>query len=123
MSYRIWRPRRFGKSLNMSMLKSFFETGSLLGLFAYMDDWVVKSNVESGIGYSDILIEDQENRIGIVIEVKYADDGDMQATCMDAVRQIERKHYEAKLKEDGMRTIIKYGMACYKKDCRVILGD
>ena len=103
--------------------KENFYHGILLGLFAYMDDWVVKSNVESGIGYSDILIEDQENRIGIVIEVKYADDGDMQATCMDAVRQIERKHYEAKLKEDGMRTIIKYGMACYKKDCRVILGD
>lgn len=98
--------------------KENFYHGILLGLFAYMDD-----NVESGIGYSDILIEDQENRIGIVIEVKYADDGDMQATCMDAVRQIERKHYEAKLKEDGMRTIIKYGMACYKKDCRVILGD
>ena len=88
-----------------------------------MDDWVVKSNAESGIGYSDILIEDQKNRIGIVIEVKYADNGDMQAACTDAVEQIERKHYDAKLKEDGMRTIIKYGIACYQKDCHVILGD
>ena len=102
--------------------KENFYHGILLGLFAYMDDWVVKSNAESGIGYSDILIEDQKNRIGIVIEVKYADDGDLQTACMDAVQQIERKHYEAKLKEDGMRTIIKYGMACYKKDCHVMLG-
>lgn len=103
--------------------KENFYHGILLGLFAYMDDWVVKSNAESGIGYSDILIEDQKNRIGIVIEVKYADNGDMQAACTDAVEQIERKHYDAKLKEDGMRTIIKYGIACYQKDCHVILGD
>lgn len=39
------------------------------------------------------------------------------------MRQIERKHYDAKLKKDGMRTIIKYGIACYQKDCHVILGD
>ena len=103
--------------------KENFYHGILLGLFAYMDDWVVKSNAESGIGYSDILIEDQKNRIGIVIEMKYADDGDMQEACTDAVQQIERKHYDAKLKKDGMRTIIKYGIACYQKDCYVILGD
>ena len=103
--------------------KENFYHGILLGLFAYMDDWVVKSNAESGIGYSDILIEDQKNRIGIVIEMKYADDGDMQEACINAVQQIERKHYDAKLKKDGMRTIIKYGIACYQKDCHVILGD
>ena len=103
--------------------KENFYHGILLGLFAYIDDWVVKSNAESGIGYSDILIEDQKNRIGIVIEMKYADDGDMQAACTDAVQQIERKHYDAKLKADGMRTIIKYGIACYQKDCYVILGN
>ena len=58
-----------------------------------------------------------------MVEMKYADDGDMQAACRDAVEQIERKHYDAKLKEDGMRTIIKYGIACYQKDCHVVSGD
>ena len=58
-----------------------------------------------------------------MIEMKYADDGDMQEACINAVQQIERKHYDAKLKKDGMRTIIKYGIACYQKDCHVILGD
>lgn len=60
---------------------------------------------------------------GEALEMKYADDGDMQEACTDAVQQIERKHYDVKLKKDGMRTIIKYGIACYQKDCYVILGD
>ena len=84
-----------------------------------MDNWIVKSNVESGIGYSDILIEAFDCRVGIVIEVKYAEDGNLDAACKKALEQIEEKSYEARLQEDGMRTILKYGIACYKKDCRV----
>ena len=99
-----------------------FYHGILLGLFGYMADWVVKSNVESGIGYSDILIEIPESRTGIVIELKYATDGNMDAACLNALRQIDIKQYASKLKEDGMCTIIKYGIACYKKACKVCIG-
>lgn len=101
--------------------KENFYHGILLGLFGFMDNWIVKSNVESGIGYSDILIEAFDCRVGIVIEVKYAEDGNLDAACKKALGQIEEKSYEARLQEDGMRTILKYGIACYKKDCRVVV--
>ena len=99
--------------------KENFYHGILLGLLGYQNDWLIKSNAESGIGYSDILIEVPENRTGIVIEMKYAEDGNLQAACTEALKQIHEKQYAAKLEEDGMRTIIKYGIACYKKDCKV----
>ena len=99
--------------------KENFYHGILLGLLGFRNDWIIKSNMESGIGYSDILVEIPERRIGIVIEMKYAEDGDMDAACRIALNQIEEKQYVAKLKEDGMRTIIKYGIACFRKDCRV----
>ena len=102
--------------------ESFYH-GILRGILGCQDEWLVKSNAESGIGYSDILIEIRKNRIGIVIEMKYAQDGNLEAACQDALRQIEEKSYEARLKEDGMRNIIKYGIACYKKECKVKLGD
>lgn len=77
--------------------------------------------MEPGVGYSDILVEIPECRTGIVIEIKYAENGNMDAACEQALSQIENRQYDAKLKEDGMHKIIKYGIACYKKDCRVIL--
>ena len=101
--------------------KENFYHGILLGLLGYMRDWIIKSNIESGIGYSDILIETPRNRTGIIIELKYAEDGNMEAACQKALAQIEEKRYTARLKEDGMRNIIKYGIACYKKDCQVIM--
>ena len=100
--------------------KENFYHGILLGLFGFRNDWIIKSNMKSGIGYSDILVEIPERRIGIVIEMKYAEDGDMDAACRTALAQIEEKQYTAKLKEDGMRMIIKYGIACFRKDCRVV---
>lgn len=102
--------------------KEDFYHGILLGLFGFMDDWTVKSNAESGLGYSDILIEAGRERTGIVIEVKYAENGNMDAACTEALRQIEEKQYESRLKEDGMKTILKYGIACYKKECHVMAG-
>ena len=103
--------------------KENFYHGILLGLLGFQDDWIVKSNAESGIGYSDILIETRRNRIGIVVEMKYAEDGNLEVACQKALQQIEDKKYEARLKEDGMRSIIKYGIACYKKECKVKMGD
>ena len=103
--------------------KENFYHGILLGILGFQDDWIVKSNAESGIGYSDILIETRRNRVGIVVEIKYAEDGNLEAACQKALQQIEDKKYEARLKEDGMRNIIKYGIACYKKECKVKMGD
>ena len=102
--------------------KENFYHGILLGLLGYKSTWLTKSNAESGIGYSDILVEAPENRTGIVIELKYAEDGDMDAACIEALKQIEEKDYVAKLKQDGMRNFIKYGIACFKKDCKVVIG-
>ena len=99
--------------------KENFYHGILLGLLGYKASWLIKSNAESGTGYSDILVEVPTNRTGIVIELKYAENGDMDAACEDALRQIEEKNYVAKLKQDGMRNFIRYGIACFKKDCRV----
>lgn len=103
--------------------KENFYHGILLGLLGYKSSWLTKSNAESGTGYSDILIEVPDNRTGIIIELKYAEDGDMDAACSKALRQIEEKDYIAKLKQDGMRNFIKYGIACFKKDCKVVLGE
>ena len=101
--------------------KENFYHGILLGLLGYKSNWLIKSNAESGIGYSDILVEVPTNRTGIVIELKYAEGGDMDAACEEAMRQIEEKGYVAKLKQDGMRNFIRYGIACFKKDCRVVV--
>lgn len=101
--------------------KENFYHGILLGLLGYKSTWLIKSNAESRIGYSDILVEVPTNRTGIVIELKYAEGGDMDAACEEAMRQIEEKGYIAKLKQDGMRNFIRYGIACFKKDCRVVV--
>ena len=79
------------------------------------------SNVESGDGYSDILVEPEEGEVGIVIEVKYAQDGNLEKGCQDALEQIERMKYGESLLEEGMERVFKYGIACYKKKCRVQL--
>lgn len=98
-----------------------FYHGILLGLLGYKSNWIIKSNAESGTGYSDILIEAPDNRTGIVIELKYAENGNMDKACLDAIKQIEEKDYVGRLKQDGMRNFISYGIACYKKDCKVML--
>ena len=102
--------------------KENFYHGILLGLLRFKENWIIKSNAESGTGYSDILIKIPEKRLGIVIELKYADDRNLDAACDKALTQIEDQQYAAALEEDGMKTIIKYGIACYKKECKVKLG-
>ena len=103
--------------------KENFYHGILLGLLGYKASWLIKSNTESGTGYSDILVEVPNNRTGIVIELKYAENGDMDAACDKALKQIEEKSYVDKLKQDGMRNFIKYGIACFKKDCKVVVSE
>ena len=103
--------------------KENFYHGILLGLLGHQENWLIKSNAESGIGYCDILIEIHNNRIGIAIEMKYAEDGNMEAACAKVLKQIEERAYAAKLKSDGMRSVIKYGIACYKKECKVAIAE
>ncbi len=103
--------------------ESFYH-GVLLGLLSHREDWVLSSNAEAGEGYSDILAEDEAGTMGIVIEVKYAEDGDLEKACLEALEQIDRKGYAEGLRRNGVENILKYGIACYKKRCRILLkGD
>ena len=99
-------------------MKENFCHGMLLGLLQSQDSWLVKSNAETGEGYSDISIQTPE-RVGIVIELKYADDGNLETACKAALRQIEEKKYAHGLKRRGMKKIIRYAIAFYEKECMV----
>ena len=101
--------------------KENFYHGILLGILGYKTDWYVRSNRESGDGFSDISIEIEDEGIGIIIEVKYAEKSRMEAVCREALRQMESTGYAEQLKEDDCNTILKYGIACWKKQCRVMV--
>ena len=103
-------------------MKENFYHGILLGLFAGIDGWKVKSNAESGDGYSDISVEVEDKEIGIIIEFKYAEKASFDKGCSEALKQINERNYEETLMDDGMTTIRKYAIACYKKRCKVISG-
>lgn len=123
--------------------KENFYHGILLGLLAYREDWYICSNAESGDGFSDILIEIEEDGVGIVIEVKYPDspgndrksakvgenagersarDQALEKGCLEALAQIEDLGYDTQLKLDGMDTVIKYGIAFDRKRCKVMVS-
>ena len=102
-------------------MKENFYHGMLLGLLRSQGSWLVKSNAETGEGYSDISIQTPD-RVGMVIELKYADDGNLEAACREALRQIEVKKYAEGLKYRGIKTIIKYGIAFCGKECMVMMA-
>ncbi len=103
-------------------MKENFYHGILLGIFGNMDGWQVSSNAESGEGYSDISIEVACREIGIVIELKYAENAGFDEACRAALQQILDRRYEETLVKDGMKTIYRYGIACYRKRCKVLAG-
>lgn len=119
----LWNTISIRDTATAKAKKENFYHGILLGLLGYKASWLIKSNAESGTGYSDILVEVPDNRTGIVIELKYAEDGDMDSACSRALEQIEEKDYVDKLRQDGMRNFIKYGIACFKKDCKVVIEE
>lgn len=119
----LWNTISIRDTATAKAKKENFYHGILLGLLGYKASWLIKSNAESGTGYSDILVEVPDNRTGIVIELKYAEDGDMDSACSRALEQIEEKEYVDKLRQDGMRNFIRYGIACFKKDCKVVIGE
>lgn len=96
----------------------------LLGLLAFKGSWVVYSNREAGEGYADILIEiDNDDRLlGIVIEVKYARDGNLDASCQEALGQIENRRYGDAFYDEDIEDALRYGIAFYKDKCRVVLA-
>lgn len=102
-------------------MKENFYHGMLLGLLRSQGDWLVKSNAKTGEGYSDISVRTLD-LIGIVIELKYADDGNLGAACKEALNQIEEKKYAEGLKRRGTKKIIKYGIAFCEKECMVVMG-
>lgn len=95
-------------------MKDNFYHAILLGLFGNMADWKVKSNAEPSDGYSDISVEVEDREIGFIIKIKYAENAAFDESCKEALRQICDKNYEETLIDDGMKTIYKYGIACYK---------
>ncbi len=101
-------------------MKENFYHGMLLGLLRSQGNWLVKSNAETGEGYSDISIQTPD-RIGIVIELKYANDGNLEAACKKALEQMEEKKYAEGMKRRSTKKIIKYGIAFYEKECMVVM--
>ena len=99
-------------------MKENFYHGMLLGLLQNQDSWLVRSNAETGEGYSDISIQTPD-RTGIVIELKYAEDGNLEKACGEALGQIEEKKYAEGSKRRGMKKIIRYGIAFWEKECMV----
>ena len=104
-------------------MKENFYHGVLVGILGVKDRWGISSNQEMGEGYADILAEPDTGDMGIIIEVKYAHDGDLDAACKEALKQIAYTRYEDDLEDDGVEHILKYGIACYKKRCKVMLAE
>ena len=103
-------------------MKENFYHGLLLGLLRGSNpDWLIKSNRESGDGFSDILIEPEDPDAGIVIEVKYAKEMKaLDAACETAMAQIKDKCYDEALRDEGRCDILAYGIAFCRKRCRVV---
>ena len=100
--------------------KENFYHGLLLGILGYKEGWTVTSNREAGDGFSDIMIRMDEGNTGIIIEVKYAEENP-EAACRRALEQIQEKGYAQGMRSEGIQTILKYGIACCRKTCRVLM--
>ena len=102
--------------------KENFYHGILLGILKNYSGWAVKSNRESGDGFADILVKPQNPDAGIIIEVKYAHSfKDLEYACESALKQAHDRRYDEIFREDGRSQILVYGIAFYKKRCRVIV--
>ena len=101
--------------------KENFYHGIMLGLLRGYRNWTVKSNVESGDGFADIIIKPRDPDAGIVIELKYsATFSGLEKACEKAMTQIKDRRYDEVLREDGSENILAYGIAFCKKRCRVV---
>ena len=99
--------------------KEAFYHAYLLGMLVCKENWNIRSNDESGEGFGDILIEVEEDRLGIIVEVKYDKQDRLEKFCNMALDQIEKKNYQIQ----GVTRTLKYGIACCKKHCKVMLRE
>lgn len=104
------------------ILKENYYHGLLVGLLKHRTEWLLSSNEETGEGYCDIMIKIRKQKMGIIIEIKCPKDGNLEAGCRDALKQIEINKYESGLIREGMTNVLKYGIAFYKKECKVVLN-
>ena len=109
-------------SVRKSMKENFYH-GVLLGILRFRRDWIVRSNHEAGEGYNDIMLMYNAKHIGIIIEVKYAENDNLEAECADALKQIEKLHYVDALSEFDVTKVYKYAIACYRKHCMVTMTE
>ena len=101
--------------------KENFYHGLLLGLLRSERDWLIRSNVESGDGFCDILIEPEDPDAGMIIELKYAATfRELDSACEKAMQQIRDRRYDEALRNDGRENILAYGIAFCKKRCKVV---
>lgn len=98
-----------------------FYHGLLLGILSYKSGWTVRSNRETGNGYCDILILIDNSNTGIIIEVKYSDNNNLKYKCHEALQQIDDMKYANFFEQQGVQYILKYGIACRRKECCVLL--
>ncbi len=120
--------------------KESFYHGAMLGILMANGRMSVVSNREAGEGYADILakseaadgetgilakseIADEDGATGIIIEMKYAQDGDLDKACQDAIAQIDERRYLDAFRYTSVRKIWKYGIGCYRKSCKVVRGN
>ena len=102
--------------------KEIFYHGILIGILKNNANWAVRSNRESGDGYADILIKPKNPDTGIVIELKYARSfKELDQACERALEQIKDRRYDEALREDGRNEVLAYGIAFWKKRCKVVV--
>lgn len=95
----------------------------LVGILTGNADWLVKSNVEAGEGFADIIVETEDPNAGIVVELKYTKDYDeMEQACRAALDQINDRRYQEYLLNDGRKDITLYGIAFCKKRCKAMVS-
>ena len=100
--------------------KEIFYHGILLGLLRCEPDWLIQSNIESGDGFVDILIETEDPDVGIIIELKYAQTySGLEKACEKAMDQIKERRYDERLRNEDRNDILAYGIAFCKKRCKV----
>ena len=94
----------------------------LIGILTGNADWLVKSNVEAGEGFADIIVETDDPDAGIIAELKYTKEfNEMEQACQKALEQIKNRRYQEYLLNDGRRDIWLYGIAFCKKRCKVVV--
>ena len=102
--------------------KEIFYHGIVLGLLRCESEWLIQSNIESGDGLVDILIETEDPDAGIIIELKYAQTfHGLSKACENAMRQIRERRYDERLRNEGRNDILAYGIAFCKKKCKVVV--